>query len=397
MPLWVRDGKLDVRDHLPLRNYGANCPRRRSNEPRYLSLQSVPTQHRPALCLVHAPHERATPGWSEDIRCGTCGCHVFRRWQRIADDREELEWAVATGTISQRSEDDKDSRGSTEEGARVTEPQYTRHINAAGTRDGGLSTWLPRWNGNGTGTGTEIEDGHGALDAEDDDADTTTKISVERHDTQQDILKASCHCGKVKFHVTRPNAASQHPRSNYPDLIIPYHTASPRIANLEDDKWWLVTTSDSQEATRYLAGTCACQSCRLTSGFEIQTWAFVLRANIYFHPPPGSDAHDTIPLDFARLPDGLLQSYESSEGVLREFCPRCGATVFWHDKGRPDLVDVSVGLLDAVGGSRVESWLWWWRDRVSFAEDAGTGRHGVVKARAEALVEGLEDGMRRHT
>lgn len=321
--------------------------------------------------------------------CGTCGCHVFRRCQRIAGDEAALEWAVATGVISQRVEENEDGGGSGGEAERASEPQYTRHVNVADTRDGGLSPWLPRWNG----AGKEIEDSDDTLDTEGDGANT--EAHVEQQETHQDILKAACCCGTVKFHITRPNAASQHPRSNYPDLIVPYHTASPRIANPDDDKWWLVTTSNSQEATRYRAGTCACRSCRLTPGFEIQTWAFVPRANIHIQPPPPRAAGDAIPLDFPRLPRGLLQSYASSEGVRRESCPRCGATVFWHDAGRPDLVDVSAGLLDAAEGARAAAWLRWWRDRVSFAEDAGNGRRGVVRARAEALIERLGEGMRR--
>ncbi|CAJ2503617.1 Uu.00g110110.m01.CDS01 [Anthostomella pinea] len=51
------------------------------------------------------------------------------------------------------------------------------------------------------------------------------------------------------------------------------------------------------------------------------------------------------------------QAYRSSSGVVREFCDRCGATVFWHDGDRPELIDVSVGLLDAAEGARAESWL----------------------------------------
>lgn len=66
----------------------------------------------------------------------------------------------------------------------------------------------------------------------------------------------------------------------------------------------------------------------------------------------------------------VLKGYESSEGVMREFCGVCGATVFWHDKWRLEVVDVSVGLLDAGEGARAEVWLEWWGGRVSFEEDA---------------------------
>jgi hypothetical protein len=67
---------------------------------------------------------------------------------------------------------------------------------------------------------------------------------------------------------------------------------------------------------------------------------------------------------------GSLQHIESSSGRYREFCSICGATVFWHDLERPDLIDVSVGVLRASQGARASSWLDWWTERVSFKEEA---------------------------
>ena len=81
---------------------------------------------------------------------------------------------------------------------------------------------------------------------------------------------------------------------------------------------------------------------------------------------------------------GTLRRYESSQGVWREFCAVCGATVFWHCEERPSVVDVSVGLLDPVEGARVEGWLEWWTGRVSFEE----------LAVSRSLVRSLEEGLK---
>lgn len=140
------------------------------------------------------------------------------------------------------------------------------------------------------------------------------------------------------------------------------------------------------------------------------------RRNIFFHIPrtpdtsrdagsaPGrglehrdgngdSEADETIiSLDFTAMRDRenggspVIKSYESSEGVIREFCHACGATVFWHDKWRPEVVDVGVGLLEAgMGeGPRAETWLEWWSGRVSFEEDAD-GRGDLVPALGRGL------------
>jgi hypothetical protein len=82
---------------------------------------------------------------------------------------------------------------------------------------------------------------------------------------------------------------------------------------------------------------------------------------------------------------GTLNSYESSKDIWRVFCRVCGATVFWHCKERPDLIDVSVGLLDPKEGARVEGWLDWWTGRVSFEE----------MAVSRSLIRSLEEGLKK--
>lgn len=337
----------------------------------------------------------------ERFFCGTCGCHVF--WRGQGPD-EDVVWAVATGVIEGYAGDSGNIYLHEEEVGRLSEPQYARHINVLGTRDGGLSTYLPHIRG-------KKMDGMSRWGEEGDDkargADTGNK----------DVLRASCHCGNVSFHVTRPDESSHVPQRNYADLIHPYCSTLPEIvANTESEKWWLrparprISSPPSQAQdqlppTRYLAGICSCRSCRLTSGFEIQSWAFVPRSNIFFHVSLSvTDALsiDTagdavvVALDFATLPPGSLKSYPSSLGVLREFCANCGATVFWHDQDA-EVVDISAGLFDAVEGARAERWLDWWTERVSFSEEARTGRSGEVADRAEGLIESLERGMRERT
>ncbi|KAH7311334.1 Mss4-like protein [Stachybotrys elegans] len=303
--------------------------------------------------------------------CAVCGCHTFRSQFNTSipgsyADLAGLDWQVATGVITDSS-DDGFSLG------------LGGHLRVEETQDGGLANWI------------STEARHGDQDS--------TPISSPNHD----LLPASCQCGNVNFFVTRPNADSALPHSGFSDLIIPFHTGSPDIPNPNDVKWWL------RENNKYLAGTCACQSCRLVSGFEIQTWAFVPRCNIFFRTKTDSSVGDqaessgrgqpaVIPLDFNQLLDGVLQSYESSEGVLREFCPGCGATIFWHDKWRPDLIDVSVGLLRAPEGARADTWLEWCAHRVSFDEDAETGRSGWAKTWARGLIDRLASGVKEaHT
>jgi hypothetical protein len=192
---------------------------------------------------------------------------------------------------------------------------------------------------------------------------------------QEEKLKAQCHCGGVKFYITRPNEASKKVQSPFPDLMIPYCTGVPST-NPENETWWL---RDSD--TKYLAGTCTCKSCRLASGMEIQPWTFVPKCNIF--------QENGESMEYGM---GTLKNFEreKGKGIWREFCAVCGATVFWHCEERPELIDVSVGLLDPEEGARVEGWLEWWTERVSFEEMA------VSRTLVGALEGGLEKwGARR--
>jgi hypothetical protein len=182
----------------------------------------------------------------------------------------------------------------------------------------------------------------------------------------EEKLHAHCHCGGVEFYISRPNQESLKASSPLPDLLVPYHSGLS-AANSENKPWWLST-----DRRKYLAGTCACNSCRRIAGFDIVPWTFVPVASI--------SLADGGP--FRRV-FGTLKSYASSSGRTRWFCGTCGANVFWDGEERPTLLDVSVGLLHAVSGARAEEWLQWETGRVSFREDF----HNL------GLVDALEKGL----
>lgn len=290
--------------------------------------------------------------------CSTCGCHVFIH--REISESESASWEVATGVISGTNGD-------------VEDASSWIHAGINDTRDGGASVWIE---GHNVGVGF---DKHNNLES-------THILSLASSQAPKDALPASCACGNVRFHVTRPNAGSYKPHSGYPDLMYADKKYLQYFkANHSDDKWWI-----QGEGKKYMAGTCACRSCRLFTGFEIQQWAFIPKANIYFHMKD----NEVVPLDFEKLPQGILTTYNSKSGVFREFCGGCGATVFWHDTSRPGIIDVSVGLLMAEEGARAENWLSWWTDRVSYEEDAEVGREGYPARMVRGLVTTLEKGLK---
>ncbi|KAF2626691.1 hypothetical protein BU25DRAFT_343524 [Macroventuria anomochaeta] len=301
-----------------------------------------------------------TPYHSSDrlIRhfCSTCGTHMYLEYH--IDGHFE----AATGTLQ---------ADSTQE---VVEYQSCMWIED--TKDGGASDWLTSIDGKVLKKWTQ-------------EAGESDEILLDHYSTSpnrlesaQKPIRAHCHCNGVAFWIQPPNAASKTARSDFPDLLIPYHLGRNASANPSNDPWWL-----HDHGTKFLAGTCTCNSCRRASGFYITFWAFVPTANIFLdsdltRPFPSYDS------GHSNEYWGSIKTHRSSDGVTRAFCRRCGANIFWDggaEKGRDGLIDVAAGLLDAESGARAEELLSWWTDRVSFAEFA------VNKSLAEALGVGLQD------
>jgi hypothetical protein len=236
------------------------------------------------------------------------------------------------------------------------------HIWIEDSRDGGASEFVPKLDGKPLkrfltepGQSEEIPLGWKAPDAH------------LKQPGEAEKLYAHCHCKGVEFWISRASERSKNAESPFPDLLIPYHSHSS--ANPHNKPWWL------PREDRFLAGTCSCNSCRRSSGFEITCWTFV----------PASDIKLKDGRAFQRNPYwGTMKTYRSSPNVTRTFCGNCGCTIFWDGDERPTIVDVAVGLLDADSGARAEEWLAWRTERVSFTEDAVNGQ----------LITSLEEGLK---
>ncbi|EON64816.1 hypothetical protein W97_04050 [Coniosporium apollinis CBS 100218] len=269
--------------------------------------------------------------------CSTCGTHMFVR------ERASGRLIVCTGVLNKT--------------AGIVQP--VGHEWLGDTRDGGASDWLRAIEGRAQDRwlGDEEKSEAAPLNWRSASRHTGTAASAEAKPA--DRLHAHCHCNGVSFSISRP---SVHSLDAGP---APYHSG----ASAEDpanEPWWL-----RANRTKFLAGTCACRSCRLASGFDFVAWAFVPTANITLE--------DGSP--FKRY-FGSIRTFESSPGTKRAFCGVCGASVFWD--GREGLLDVAVGLLDAEGGVRAEGWVEWWTRRVSFGEEAVNG----------SLIGALEEGLK---
>ncbi|KIV84848.1 hypothetical protein PV11_00601 [Exophiala sideris] len=139
--------------------------------------------------------------------------------------------------------------------------------------------------------------------------------------SKEESIKGGCQCGGVQFTLLRPK----------------------------------------ESEGKHEACLCMCRSCRLSFGQPLTAWAMRIPFDRVY-TEEGS-VHDGSLF-------GTLCRYQSSELATRDFCGKCGASVFFHTIDRPGKVDIAFGLLQAPEGMRGSSWFEWDDDGVHFPEDA---------------------------
>ncbi len=265
--------------------------------------------------------------------CPKCGAHV--------GNFEEGEWEFATGLLDR------------------TEGLLDRVLMwMEDTKDGGVASWL-----------TELPEGmkYKRMLRDRDSAEVSDEALLRMEkgaaaiigsgsgpDKDQSRLYASCHCGGIQFYITRPSE----------------HTPCDK----KRGKWWLRGSGN-----QYLAKNDSCTSCRLVTGFELISWTYLPQQNIF--------SLDGSPLTLSTDTSlTTLAHYDSSPGVHREFCSKCGATMFYRNDNRePQIIDIGVGLFKSESGARAEDWFSWDTGKVSYAEDA------IDKYLPKSLLQGMSD------
>ncbi|KAF9048524.1 Mss4-like protein, partial [Panaeolus papilionaceus] len=355
---------------LPIQNHACHCNTCRHSSGQmafiYLPIQGRPLDGTVGTTMVAEGDLNGYRTGPRSIRyfCSNCSAGMF-----LCEDEEQStrhgEWYVAAGTL-----------------------EYTKgiyetvcHAFVGDTLDGGLADQLPV-------IGDRVMPRFSAAPHESPLLPLPWRSSVlpsRGTAIEAQTIDAYCQCRTIHVRITRPNELSFLPRAPYPDLIFPADkTRLSTLSNVRDEKWWLPLGDGVGERTptpsHYLAGHCVCAHCRLGSGFEVQSWAFISRANVF-------EIGSTEPIEFAHLesrPKGMKQ-YMSSTGRYREFCSKCGATAFWWHAGRPDVIDISMGLIDQeCDGARAEEWFKWHRHRVSYSESSSIDRY---------IVDGLVNGL----
>lgn len=106
---------------------------------------------------------------------------------------------------------------------------------------------------------------------------------------------------------------------------------------------------------------CACRSCQLSLGQPI--------AAVIMHVP-----YDRIVWKDGTVHDGgvhkSIARFKSSDHAHRDFCPNCGASVFYATTERPGMLNVELGVVRAEDGVLAKSLVKFDTEKIYHIEDA---------------------------
>ena len=83
------------------------------------------------------------------------------------------------------------------------------------------------------------------------------------------------------------------------------------------------------------ASHCHCSMCRKAHRAAFGTYGIVKSSD--FRIVSGADR---------------ITRYQSSPGIVRTFCARCGSTLQWLRESKPDIADIALGVIDGDPGVR---------------------------------------------
>lgn len=267
--------------------------------------------------------------------CPTCSTPMF--WEMLSEPGKPL--GVFTGALKNDE---------------VMLIKFIEQGYVGDTVDGGASVWLQNANGDGPQCRRfkSEEEGADPGDALPVDWPQPSELIGFKKRTE-DSIPVRCRCKGV-------------------DLVL--HSGDYTGIEKEDLPW-----NVDPETHKLSTVFCGCDSCRLQGGIDLWYWAFFdlkhLSAANEVNPFPKSKHELKAFIDEKNPVVGSLAYYASATraGVLRFFCGTCSATVFFAQDERPELLDVSVGLLDAPDGARAEGFLSWSFGEIDFKEDADGG------------------------
>ncbi|WPH02926.1 bikaverin cluster transcription factor bik5 [Acrodontium crateriforme] len=202
-----------------------------------LTVVSMPKIYQASPELVEKLQPFRHSQFVTQLFCPVCGTYMLSRC--TGDDPDGgVTWDILTGSL--------------EKADGAFEVQAHGHV--SDTLDGGFADFLLAVDGRQLGRYAR-EIGNSEI------LPRNWKESPENLSTATDRLHAHCKCNGVEFWLSRPSEASKLGKVPWPDLIVPFYEPPRPVTDKE--AWWI-----NDDGTKYLAGLCACRSCRLACGMD---------------------------------------------------------------------------------------------------------------------------------
>ncbi|WWC64919.1 uncharacterized protein I303_107533 [Kwoniella dejecticola CBS 10117] len=180
---------------------------------------------------------------------------------------------------------------------------------------------------------------------------------------EEEYMHLHCKCESFNVYVRRPQ---------------------PALPVSEDCYWYQGPYDEKGVPKRYMAGWCACDSCRQITGSSLPAHPWVEIPLIDIRSAPSPDAQPYLPIPMTphtTLPGlTLYKSSPDNEDVSRYHCSTCGASIMYYNAAKDFMASFAVGLNGSKNGVMNTSWISWW-----------FGLEGVT----EPMISAKEDGQRR--
>ncbi|KAI0382363.1 Mss4-like protein [Hypomontagnella monticulosa] len=240
--------------------------------------------------------------------------------------------------------------------------KLTKHIYVEDTLDGGASIWFRKPNADGKEIPRYRERSE---EIPWDWPQASNVVGLAETHQEQRPIPIWCHCKGIELCFHPPNYDGK----------------------LREELPWFI----DPRTKKSLASFDVCDSCRLHFGVDIVNWTFVSLANISSlngSAFPKTTAELKAAVDAGDSAVGTLAYYQSSDDVQRYFCKVCSASAFYACEDRPEILDLAIGLLEAPGGARAETYLsWTFGDTPSWADDTKGGWRERMINRVQADAE----------
>ncbi|KAM7203120.1 hypothetical protein V8F33_002468 [Rhypophila sp. PSN 637] len=370
--------------------------------------------------------------------CGTCSSLMFYELvlPKSSEQNQQtgceqvVKHGVFLGCLRAYEIDSAGNRIGPVTGERYSLVKPKDHLFVGDTIDGGATRWLRGWDRNEVkrwaghrGVSEEFTQSSTVPTQADQSGvgqDDTALAQPEEGDSEQlpEYVHIKCHCEGVNLVLQTGKSRREYLR---------------KIVQKENLPWFV-----NDKTGKPIGSIDGCDSCNVSSGSDLFYWTFAevqylsyashsdesgspssLLSILPVKAGPPEFPRDTIELKAAveenmqclqtlksfsesdkgkekgHPPLGTLSLYKSSHDVQRYFCSRCSASIFYAWDGRPEMVDIAVGVICSPDGmARAESTISWkfngkvvWRDD-TLAPGSGRGwARGLVLAVEESMKE----------